>query len=601
MSFISPAVYQEALQHPQTAFFDPELQQCTPETNTLGLPRAISGAFAVVFPVMAYSGKRYAVRFFTSPRPDQAVRYRAISRALSQSDLPYFVPFDFQKKGIRVEGDVAPLIKMDWVEGQPLNQFVEEHLYHPQVLQHLGVLWRELLHTLEEAAIAHGDLQHGNVLVVPDEQNKRFPYRLVLVDYDTMYVPALKGKKSLEVGHRNYQHPDRGEQHFGPWLDRFAGLVIYTSIEACRVAPELWETFNTGENMLFQAGDFYHPSESPLLERLYQLDDVRMLADALKQACYQPVDALPSLESILQGKTIPRISLRRVSRRARFLKQIRYGAAGAWLLVIALMVGWSPVGGSLLIGGLLAGWLGYAWWLRRTLPSVQRRKRLLREVRMIEQFMNQLQEQIKEIETEYTRIKKHREAYKEKRLRELQEKAMARRLKRHFVQELESVEGLSHKVVIRLKAAGIRSAYHITPERMQRVTQITSDQRARVMLWRKALESMYQQEIPQALSLAEERQVERMVERHLEELIEEKKRLEERVHIQQQEKERVHRQLERLPEISLKEVLLHILGVRKLARLDDQPIPAPVVQKAPVSTHSNDGEGEDKLWWQSGR
>ena len=38
------------------------------------------------------------------------------------------------------------------------------------------------------------------------------------MDYDTLYVPALAGRESPELGHRNYQHPDRTRKDFGPML-----------------------------------------------------------------------------------------------------------------------------------------------------------------------------------------------------------------------------------------------------------------------------------------------------------------------------------------------------------------------------------------------
>jgi hypothetical protein len=60
---------------------------------------------------------------------------------------------------------------------------------------------------LREAGVAHGDLQHGNVLLVPATDTDRLS--LKLVDYDGMFVPALTGAQTGEVGHPAYQHPQR--------------------------------------------------------------------------------------------------------------------------------------------------------------------------------------------------------------------------------------------------------------------------------------------------------------------------------------------------------------------------------------------------------
>src|SRR5438034_11486371 len=66
--------------------------------------------------------------------------------------------------------------------------------------------------------MAHGDLQHGNILVRGGS--------IHLVDYDGMWVPALKGRHATETGHRAYQHPERSEQDYGQEIDRFSVLVI---------------------------------------------------------------------------------------------------------------------------------------------------------------------------------------------------------------------------------------------------------------------------------------------------------------------------------------------------------------------------------------
>ena len=74
-----------------------------------------------------------------------------------------------------------------------------------------------LLDDLQSVKVAHGDLQHGNVLVMADGS-------LRLIDYDGMWVPKLKGQKSNEIGHPDYQSPLRSEKDFHPDIDAFANL-----------------------------------------------------------------------------------------------------------------------------------------------------------------------------------------------------------------------------------------------------------------------------------------------------------------------------------------------------------------------------------------
>ncbi|MFN3333762.1 MAG: hypothetical protein ACK47M_14745, partial [Caldilinea sp.] len=117
--------------------------------------------------------------------------------------------------------------------------------------------------------IAHGDLQHGNLIVVQG--------RLKLIDYDGMYVPALAGRRSHEVGHRNYQHPQRSEVTFGPEIDHFSSWIIYTSLVALTAEPSLWQRLRGGDEcLLFRREDFVAPERSPTLATLEQMGDARL-------------------------------------------------------------------------------------------------------------------------------------------------------------------------------------------------------------------------------------------------------------------------------------------------------------------------------------
>ena len=332
MKYPDPGKYQDALQFPSSVFSDPMLQDAEPETGSLGLPRALTGAFAVVFPVHS-RGLRWAVKCFLTEVPDQRRRYRAIAAHLQQVRQPYTIEFEYQPEGIRIDGRAFPILRMEWVDGTPISRYVEEHLDHPQTLRALHENWRAMIRRLEKAGIAHGDLQHGNVLVDAGGD-------LRLVDYDTMYVPQLKGRKSAEVGHRNYQHPDRDESNFNSQLDRFSALVIDTALQACILRPDLWARFDTGENMLFRSSDFYDPRSSPIFEDLVvgfkrmsghpgsdaasrmssnaagdrnatpsiELeaaigadDALAMQAQVLRMACYGAPDDVPSLDEISEG------------------------------------------------------------------------------------------------------------------------------------------------------------------------------------------------------------------------------------------------------------------------------------------------------------
>src|SRR5439155_1734333 len=79
---------------------------------------------------------------------------------------PFMVDFRFLEEGIRVGGQRYPVLKMRWVEGLTVNTFVRDHVEKPPVLERLAQLWVRLSQQLRGAGMAHGDLQHGNVLLV---------------------------------------------------------------------------------------------------------------------------------------------------------------------------------------------------------------------------------------------------------------------------------------------------------------------------------------------------------------------------------------------------------------------------------------------------
>lgn len=287
----SPSDYQDSVQNPRSAFSDPALRDGTVVRDALGLPKPISGSFATVYQV-DHEGRRYAVRCFLRHVPDIAWRYAAISAYLKQVSLPQTVEFHFLSQGIRLRGQWFPVLKMDWIEGERLDVYVARHLNDTAALVELARQFTQLADALRRARIAHGDLQHGNLLVVND--------RLRLLDYDGMFVPALAGRDSNEVGQPNYQHPIRGAHDYGPHLDNFSVWVIALSLLALAVEPGLRSRFNSGgEALLFERSDFVNPSDSKTLTVLQQSSNPTLRHLTLTFVPYlfaRDLKAIPALE-----------------------------------------------------------------------------------------------------------------------------------------------------------------------------------------------------------------------------------------------------------------------------------------------------------------
>lgn len=245
--------YNDAIQNPQICFKDVELKQGTPKLNKLGLPVPVSGGFASVYQIInQHKNKQYAVRCFSYESRDYEMRYAAIGSFLKKAQLPYTVGFDFLQEGIKVKGQWYPILKMEWLNGYSLSKYIESNINNKQELARLSGEFVKMLEKLQQFSIAHGDLQHGNILIV----NKEFK----LIDYDSMYVPDLSGLKSYEIGHPNYQHPNRTGNDFGEYLDNFSGWIIYLSLLGLSIDPELWKkrSCQDGEQLLFSKKDDFH-------------------------------------------------------------------------------------------------------------------------------------------------------------------------------------------------------------------------------------------------------------------------------------------------------------------------------------------------------
>ena len=296
--------YNEAVQSP-ASFADPELRAATPDANALGLPLPRSGNFADVYPFTGPAG-RWAVKCFTREVPGLRERYAEVSAHLEKARLPFTVDFRYLEEGIRVQGRWYPVLKMQWVEGLLLNEFVRGALDRPAPLDALLQVWLRTGRRLREADVAHADLQHGNVLLVPG--GNAGALALKLIDYDGMWVPALAGRRSGEVGHPAYQHPQRlREATFTADVDRFPLLAVAAALRCLRVGgAALWQRYDNGDNLLFREADLAAPGKSALFRELWRLDDAaaHALVGHLALAAGGPLDRVPLPDKVLpEGKT----------------------------------------------------------------------------------------------------------------------------------------------------------------------------------------------------------------------------------------------------------------------------------------------------------
>jgi hypothetical protein len=281
-SYPSGGVYAEALQNTALCFKDRDLKGGRVQLTGMGTPRAISGNFASVFSILGTDGKRYAVKCFTRSVEDQQARYGAVSSQLSRLDKSWQINFDYQSAGILVQGKWLPILKMEWVEANSLLSWLEANLHDPKAIAGVAADFAAVVSDLQDAGLAHGDLQHGNLLV--DGSG-----RLRLIDYDGMYLPSLAGNGAAEKGHLNYQSPARTMQHYDETIDRFGAWLIYISLLLLLQEPGLWAQFHADgdEKLLFGQSDFEDPDST--LDALAEIPEMDVALDYLN-ACWVAAD-----------------------------------------------------------------------------------------------------------------------------------------------------------------------------------------------------------------------------------------------------------------------------------------------------------------------
>lgn len=321
----TPQDYNEAIQTPRLNLLDSELRSGLPYTDAIGLPRPVTGSFASVYRLHC-SSKDYAVRLFLRNIDDQEQRYALITDFVQHDDLPYTVTFDFLREGIKVFGNWMPALKMEWVDGTAFDDYIVDNLGNPKKLGMLAENFLVMMNALQRAGIAHGDLQHGNIIMCSDE--------LRLVDYDGMFVPAMHGFEATEIGHRNYQHPLREAKHFGPYLDNFSAWVIYTSIRALQVDSRLMHQLGGGDDcLLFRQTDFQNPLQSPAFSALEKTanDNVVNLARFVRAQLKNDPSRVPFLAEFAPKLTVQLEPLCETAMPLRTGPRLHRGALPDWL------------------------------------------------------------------------------------------------------------------------------------------------------------------------------------------------------------------------------------------------------------------------------
>jgi serine/threonine protein kinase len=255
-----------------------KLAHLVPVQDDHGEPYRSSGAFAVVFKMKdEQTGKCYALKCFTEEQKGRAESYRQIADELEFVDSPYLTSVKYLEKEIFVdsscEEDEFPVLLMDWIDGETMENYIAENYQDNYAMAMLCYRFCKMAAWLRSQPFAHGDIKPDNIIVRPDGT-------LTLVDYDGMFVPAMKGQKSPTIGTKDFSHPLRTIDDFDETIDDFALASIALSLKAISLKPSLLDEYGATDRLLFSAEDYRDLSKGKVVVSLSELlgdTDLRLL------------------------------------------------------------------------------------------------------------------------------------------------------------------------------------------------------------------------------------------------------------------------------------------------------------------------------------
>ena len=246
-----------------------KLSHLVPVLDKYGEPYRSSGAFAVVFKMKdEQTGKCYALKCFTEEQEGRAEAYRKIAEELEFVDSPYITSVKYLEKEMFVdsncEDEEFPVLLMDWIEGETMETYIADNYTDNYAMSMLCYRFCKMAAWLRSQSFAHGDIKPDNIMVRPDGT-------LTLVDYDGMFVPAMKGQKSPTIGTKNFSHPLRTIDDFDETIDDFALASIALSLKALSLDPSLLDQYGASDRLLFSAADYLDLSKSKTFAALQGL------------------------------------------------------------------------------------------------------------------------------------------------------------------------------------------------------------------------------------------------------------------------------------------------------------------------------------------
>ena len=251
------------------------LRHLVPVLDKDGEPYYSGGESSVVFKMKdEQTGKCYALKCFTEEQEGRAEAYRQIEEELKFVDSPHITSVKYLEKELFVDSDSEDnehsVLLMDWIEGKTMEAYINANYMDGHAMAMLYYQFCKMVDWLRSQSFAHGDIRLDNIIVRPDGT-------LTLVDYDDMFVPAMKGRKSPTISTKNFSHPLRTIDDFGETTDDFALVSIALSLKAISLDSSLLQNYGASDRFLFAPTGYFDLSMrndfAPLQDLLNAVED----------------------------------------------------------------------------------------------------------------------------------------------------------------------------------------------------------------------------------------------------------------------------------------------------------------------------------------
>lgn len=251
------------------------LSHLVPVLDKDGEPSYSGGESSVVFKMKdEQTGKCYALKCFTEEQEGRAEAYRLIEEELKFVDSPHITSVKYLEKELFVDSDSEDnehsVLLMDWIEGKTMEAYINAYFMDGHAMAMLYYQFCKMVDWLRSQSFAHGDIRLDNIIVRPNGT-------LTLVDYDDMFVPAMKGRKSPTISAKDFFHPLRTIDDFGETTDDFALVSIALSLKAISLDSSLLQNYGASDRLLFAPFEYFDLSMrnnfAPLQDLLNAAED----------------------------------------------------------------------------------------------------------------------------------------------------------------------------------------------------------------------------------------------------------------------------------------------------------------------------------------